>query len=268
MSVSLQSALELVHKAVSLDNSGKAQEAISMYSIAIEQLKQASQTTYDQNTKNLIESKILEYQNRSSFLKSSLHLDYNNNTVSNFPSPPQNNNNINNNNNNGSGNLLDQALKFANEAIGCESSNNIQGAIVNYKKCVELLEQVSRDESNIETRLFLNQKRQEYQGRCESLELTISNSNGFGNSGSLNSTMTLMNNNSNNNLNSINSKTRSQFLKNKIQYNQNKVNNEYDSIPLSLKPGQKYKDPVRKKNVLERLSKSIKGPKNISDHWL
>ncbi|KAN0022464.1 hypothetical protein ACTFIU_004655 [Dictyostelium citrinum] len=370
MSVSLQSALELVQKAVNLDNNGKAQEAISMYSIAIDHLRQVFNSNIDQSTKNLIDSKILEYQNRSNFLKSSVHLDFNNNNISNSNSsitfgnnntspPPFLNGSSGININNGT-NLVEEALKYANEAVSCESKNNFQNAIIYYRKCSELLEQASKNENDIETRLFLNQKKQEYQSRADTLERQnpqLSNSTGIFNSNNNNNfsttttttTMTTLSTStgfSKNNLpfpqaeeeysmisqiqlsNStselidlaidcvkeaikeddhlnyekaihyydlsvnyfqtaltgggennpqirqlitekmINSKSRSQFLKNKIQYKQNLINNEYDSIPLSLRPGQKYKDPVRKKTVLERLSKTIKGPKNISDHWL
>ncbi|KAK5582355.1 hypothetical protein RB653_003938 [Dictyostelium firmibasis] len=376
MSVSLQSALELVQKAVNLDNNGKAQEAISMYSIAIDHLRQVCNSNIDQSTKNLIDSKILEYQNRSSFLKSSAHLDYsnnnnnnnNNNNISNSNSnitfsnnnvsPPPFLNNSNGINNSGS-NLVEEALKYANEAVSCESKNNIQNAIFYYRKCSELLEQASKNENDIETRLFLNQKKQEYNSRADTLSNStgnMTNGNNNNNNNNIFSTTTTTSSSSSsittstgfskNNLpfpqaeeeysimnqiqlsNSttelidlaidcvkeaikeddhlnyekaihyydlsvqyfqtaltgggennpqirqlitekmINSKSRSQLLKNKIQYKQNMVNNEYDSIPLSLKPGQKYKDPVRKKTVLERLSKTIKGPKNISDHWL
>ncbi|KAN0050232.1 hypothetical protein ACTA71_003338 [Dictyostelium dimigraforme] len=377
MSVSLQSALELVQKAVNLDNNGKSQEAISMYSIAIDHLRQVCNSNIDQSTRNLIDSKILEYQNRSSFLKSSAHLDFNNNNNNNIsnrnsnitfsnnnisPPPPflNGSGSINNSLNNLSPpvgtNLVEEALKYANEAVSCESKNNFQNAIIYYRKCSELLEQSSKNENDIETRLFLNQKKQEYHSRADILERQnpqLSNSTGiFNNNFSTTTTTTTMTTLSTstgfskNNLpfpqaeeeysmlnqiqlsNStselidlaidcvkeaikeddhlnyekaihyydlsvnyfqtaltgggennpqvrqlitekmINSKSRSQFLKNKIQYKQNLVNNEYDSIPLSLRPGQKYKDPVRKKTVLERLSKTIKGPKNISDHWL
>ncbi|EAL61123.1 hypothetical protein DDB_G0292640 [Dictyostelium discoideum AX4] len=368
MSVSLQSALELVQKAVNLDNNGKAQEAISMYSIAIDHLRQVCNSNIDQSTKNLIDSKILEYQNRSNFLKSSAHLDFNNNnnisnsnsnitfSNNNNSSPPpflNSSSGINNNLNTSGTNLVEEALKYANEAVSCESKNNFQNAIIYYRKCSELLEQASKNENDIETRLFLNQKKQEYQSRADTLEKQnpqLSNSTGNFNNNNNFSTTSLSTSTSTgfskNNLpfpqaeeeysimsqiqlsNStselidlaidcvkeaikeddhlnyekaihyydlsvnyfqtaltgggennpqirqlitekmINSKSRSQFLKNKIQYKQNLINNEYDSIPLSLRPGQKYKDPVRKKTVLERLSKTIKGPKNISDHWL
>ncbi|KAM9953514.1 hypothetical protein ACTFIR_008586 [Dictyostelium discoideum] len=362
MSVSLQSALELVQKAVNLDNNGKAQEAISMYSIAIDHLRQVCNSNIDQSTKNLIDSKILEYQNRSNFLKSSAHLDFNNNNNNNISNSNSNitfNNNNNNNsspppflnsssginnnlNSSGGTNLVEEALKYANEAVSCESKNNFQNAIIYYRKCSELLEQASKNENDIETRLFLNQKKQEYQSRADTLEKQnphLSNSTGNNNFStstgfsknnlpfpqaeeeysimsqiqlsnstselidlaidcvkeaikeddhlnyekaihyydlSVNYFQTALTGGGENNAQirqlitekMINSKSRSQFLKNKIQYKQNLINNEYDSIPLSLRPGQKYKDPVRKKTVLERLSKTIKGPKNISDHWL
>ncbi|KAF2071315.1 hypothetical protein CYY_007365 [Polysphondylium violaceum] len=349
----LQNALGIVKKAVDLDNQGKSQEAISMYSLAIDHLQQVA-TTNDTKTRDLIQSKIVEYQSRVQFLKSTLHLNSPNNINSSsnsFPSPPPLQQYNNNNKS-----LVDVAVEYANLAVNSESSNQIQNAIMYYKKCADVLEQASKETDDIETRLMLNQKKQEYNARADSLSSSSSSSfvNSNSNSNS-NSNLpfqvddpNLFNSNTNssgnnlflNNSNGIqqpqqyielsnnstefvdmainyateaieqddhlnyekaihfydlsvqyftaalqhesnqqirqlildkstNSRIRSTFLKNKIQYNGgNNSNSEFSSIPMALQPGQKYKDPVRKKTVFEKLSKTIKGPKNISDHWL
>jgi len=364
----LQNALEVVKKAVDLDNQGKSQEAISMYSLAIDHLQQVN--TNDTKTRDLIKSKILEYQNRTQFLKSTLHLSsppQQQSNINSFPSPPP----LQQQSSPTNRSLVEVAVEYANLAVSAESSNQIQNAVMYYKKCADVLEQASKETNDIETRLMLNQKKQEYNSRAESLSSTFNlnssfvnnnNNNDNNNSNSSNnlpfpqvddpnlfnsnnSTTGTINTSSNNNFNnsngfnqsmgsisyielsnnstefidmainyateaiehddhlnyekaihfydlsiqyftaalqhetnqqirqlildkSTNSRIRSTFLKNKIQYHGGSNNSEFSSIPMSLQPGQKYKDPVRKKTVFEKLSKTIKGPKNISDHWL
>eukprot|EP01132_Coremiostelium_polycephalum_P002577 gene2577-3192_t len=351
--LAIQAALELVQKAVTLDQNGKIQEAISMYSLALDHLYQLMDTSTGQ-TKETFKSKIDEYTKRVDYLKSTLFMNQNNNVhqqqqqqpkLSSFPSPPPLQQQSADLNSLSKDELIGHALKFATQAVNSESENKIQEAVLYYRKCSEYLEKASQMTDDIETRLTLNQKQNEYSSRADFLTTTklggIENVNSVNNSSNNGSSFSSSNlpfpqveepeyssvyntpafnqielsNNASEYIDMAinytqeaikmddihnyskaihfydlsiqyfeaalqcennftvrqligekltNAKCRTNFLKVKLGQSVQEVN----VIPLSSKPGQKYIDPVRKKTVLERLAKTIRGPKNISDHWL
>ncbi|KYQ88874.1 hypothetical protein DLAC_10682 [Tieghemostelium lacteum] len=355
MSNPLSSSLEILQKAITLDTNGKVQESISMYSLAIEHLRQAvDNKSLDNNLKQQIQSKIQEYSKRVDYLRSTLTLNGSNNIV--FPSIPTMSNSTEILSKD---TLIENALKYATLGVKSEQEQKFKEAIQYYTQSSENIEQALKfvQSGEIESRLMLTQKKQEYSSRAEYLSnlhgIRLSGSSGINSSGST----AINNSNSNvpfpqveemeqsqqqyifqqqtitttmssnidiskqsseyidmaialtkeaikeddvhNFVNAIqyydqsvlyfqaalqietndqvrrligekltNSTIRSTFLKNKIQYQGGQHYNEISQIPMGLKPGQKYHDPVRKKTALEKLMKTIKGPKNISDHWL
>ncbi|EFA76524.1 hypothetical protein PPL_10292 [Heterostelium album PN500] len=356
--VSLQEALELVKKAVALDNAQRTQEAVSMYSLAIEHLRQVIDTAKDQQTRDLIVSKIQEYTKRVDYLRATINLNNNAPATSistatpppilstpppfAFPTPPPFNNNTSPQQHHtppqSKDQLIQSALSLANMAVKAEAENRISDSITCYNGCAELLDQASTLESDIETRLMLNQKKQEYSNRAEELSLKVRSNSPVNFNSSSSSSMDLPfpqvaggGNDMMSSYNNIelsassseyidmainytqeavkeddvhnyskaiplyeqsvfyfnaalqvesnekvrvligekmtNSRIRCEFLKNKINY-QSSQDSTINNIPFAMKPGGKYKDPVRKKTVMERLVKTIRGPKNISDHWL
>eukprot|EP01133_Synstelium_polycarpum_P011610 gene11610-13554_t len=342
---------KLVKKAVALDNAGKQQEAVSMYSLAIEHLYQVvQQNVGDQQTKDMLNTKIQEYTKRADYLRSTLGLNQTTNTSSAppsfstpppfaFPSPPPlhaTSHSPSPSSPQSKENIIQSALGYANKAVQAEGEGRMGDAITMYKQCSELLNQASLMESDIETRLILNQKKQEYSARADELSrqrgssspTTVNNSSNSFSSDvpfpqanemdlsvyssielsassseyidmAINYTTEAVKEDDIHNYSKAiplyeqsvyyfnaalqcetndqvrrligekltNSRIRCEFLKNKINY-QSGQSSEINNIPFSLKPGGKYKDPVRKKTVMERLVKTIKGPKNISDHWL
>ncbi|GAM29302.1 hypothetical protein SAMD00019534_124780 [Acytostelium subglobosum LB1] len=327
--VSLQEALELVKKAVALDTANRTQEAVSMYTLAIEHLRQVLDTARDAQTRDLIQTKIQEYSKRVDYLRSTYNLmappmptpTTNASPMFAFPSPPSQPS---------KDTLIQNALAMANNAVKAESENRISDSIACYHNCAELLDQASLLETDIESRLYLNQKKQEYSSRAEELGVRIRSSPTFGSHNNsdvpfpqvagdsfdmssygnieessseyidmaINYTQEAVKEDDVHNFTKAiplyeqaifyfnaalqcepnekvrlligekmtNNRVRCEFLKNKINY-QSSQGSVINNIPFSMKPGGKYKDPVRKKNVMERLIKTIKGPKNISDHW-
>ncbi|EGG13799.1 hypothetical protein DFA_11560 [Cavenderia fasciculata] len=348
----IQGALDLVKKAVSLDNSGKQQEAISVYALAIEHLRQIfDRGGVDAQTRELLSQKIQEYTKRVDYLKSSLNLHAptmtssplsatsptSSSSVDSFPSLPplQSSSSFSSPPSRMSKDqLIQNALNHANMGVKCESENRIADAVDNYQKSSEYLHEASLLEQSIENRLQFLQKKQEYQSRAEQLksspfyisQTSSSSSNTFSSDVpfpqvddidmSAYNNIELSSNASefidmainytseaikeddihnfgkaiqlyllsiqyfqaalqyetNDKIRTLigekltNNRIRSEFLKNKINY-QGQAS-DVQAIPFALKPGGKYKDPVRKKTVMEKLVKTIKGPKNISDHWL